>query len=420
MFPRFCIAATLLVLSAVPAMAQRPAQNEGARQARAPQAEGGFAAAPRFPLGQGPWVYDTYSPNGKIKVSVVTRGIRNPWGMTFLPNGDLLVAETQGKLRLIRNGKLEDAPVTGIPEVAKGGNVSFMDVVLHPQFASNRYVYFTYMKPGKSPKGEDYYATIVMARGKLNEAETALTEVKDIFTADAWSSVRGGYGSRIKFAPDGTLFLTSAFRRDPDRPQSLGSHISKVLHLNEDGSPAKDNPFIGQAGALPEIWSLGHRAIEGIAWHPVTGELWASEHGPLGGDEVNIIRKGANYGWPLVSFGRDYDGTRVSVVPVKEGVQLPEIIWVPSIATSGLMFYTGDKFPKWKNNMFVGSMMKARVAGTGHIERIEFNAEGEQKRESLLEDLHQRVRDVQQGADGFIYVLTEESDGALLKIEPLP
>lgn len=370
------------------------------------------------PLGDGPWLFDTYSPNGKIKVSVVTRGINKAFGMAFLPNSDILVAESAGNLLVIRGGVLDKKPITGIPAVARGLEGGLMDVVLHPDFAHNRLVYFTYIKPGKGPNNEKFYATTALGRGKLNDEATALTEVRDVFVADAWSKETGGQGSRVIFAPDGKLFFSSPFRRDNERPQKMDNDISKLLRLNDDGSIPSDNPYVGKPGYKPEIWSVGHRTIEGIAFHPVTGELWASEHGPQGGDEVNIIHKGANYGWPDVSFGRDYDGTRLWPVPVKEGTVLPEIIWVPSIATSGLTFYTGDKFPQWKHNMFVGGMMKARIGGTGHVERIEFNKDGEQKRESLLTDLHQRIRDVQQGPDGYLYVLTDEDNGALLKVEP--
>ncbi len=377
------------------------------------------AQAQQNALGQGPWTFDTYAPAGKIKVSVVVSGIKNAFGMAFLPGGDILVAEAGGTLRLIRGGKLEANAVTGIPQVAKGATAGLMDVVLHPDFVHNRLVYFTYVKAGTPPKGEDYYSTMALGRGRLNETETALAEVKDLFVADAWSSVKGGFGSRLRFAPDGKLFMSSPFRRDPVNPQNPHSDISKMLRFNDDGSIPTDNPFVGNPEYLPEIWSIGHRAIEGIAYNPLTGELWASEHGPQGGDEINIIRKGGNYGWPLVTFGRDYDGSRLVKVPVKEGMLLPEVFWVPSIATTGMMFYTGQRFPQWKNNLFVGGLMRGRIPGTGHIERIEFNSDGEQKRESLLEDLHQRVRDVQQGPDGLIYVLTEEKNGALLVIEPV-
>jgi glucose/arabinose dehydrogenase len=371
-------------------------------------------------LAEGPWYFDTHSPEGRIKVSVLARGIANAWGMVFLPSGSILIAERGGAFRIIRDGKLEPDALDGAPEVTRVGTGGLMDIALHPQFADNRLVYFSYVKPGVDPAGSDYYATTALGRGRLNEAETALTDIEDVFVADAWSAVPGGHGSRIRFAPDGTLFMSSPFRRDFDNPQNMQSHISKMLRLNDDGSAPADNPFVGMAGHLPEIWTLGHRAVEGLVFHPVTGELWASEHGPQGGDEVNIIRKGANYGWPVVSYGRDYDGSKVSQIPWQEGMQQPELFWVPSIATSGMMFYTGEAFPDWQGDLFVGSLMTGRIPGTGHIERIEFNAEGEQKRERLLVDLHQRVRDVQQGPDGLIYVLTEEREGALLVLEPAP
>jgi glucose/arabinose dehydrogenase len=371
------------------------------------------------PLGEGPWYYQTVSPAVPIKVSVVARGIENPWGMAFLPSGNILIAEKAGAFRIIRNGRLDPTPVSGSPEVQVASSGGLMDVVLHPDFANNRLVYFTYVKNETPPAGQNYYATTVLARGRLNAGETALDNVEDVFVADAWGTAPGGHGSRLRFAPDGTLFMSSPFRRDMESPQNTLSDISKLLRLNDDGSIPADNPFVGMAGFKPEIWSIGHRAIEGITFHPVTGELWASEHGPQGGDEVNIVRKGGNYGWPVVSYGRDYDGTKVSQIPWAEEMIQPELFWVPSIATSGMMFYTGDRFPEWQNDLFVGSMMTARVPGTGHVERVEFNEIGELKREWLLEDLKQRVRDVQQGPDGLIYVLTEETDGALLVIEPV-
>lgn len=381
-------------------------------------ASGSLLAQP-FTLGDGPWYYDTYSPASKIKVSIIARGIQNPWGMAFLPSGNILIAEKAGQFRIITNGKLDPQIVTGAPEVQVASGGGLMDVVLHPDFASNRLVYFTYVKNAPPPAGADYYATTVMARGRLNQAENALEAVEDVFVADAWSTTAGGHGSRLRFAADGTVFMSSPFRRDFENPQNPMSDISKLLRLNDDGSIPANNPFVGREGYLPEIWSIGHRAMEGIDFHPVTGELWASEHGPQGGDEVNIIQPGKNYGWPLVSYGRDYDGSRVSQQPWQEGLVQPEIFWVPSIATSGLMFYTGDRFPQWHNDLFVGALMTARMPGTGHVERINFNEFGEQRREWLLADLKQRVRDVRQGPDGLIYVLTEETDGALLVIEPV-
>ncbi len=370
-------------------------------------------------LGEGPWFYDTASPEQKIKVSVVAKGITHPWGMAFLPNGNILIAQQGGGLRIIRNGLLDPDVIGGTPEVRVVASGGLMDLVLHPDFASNRLVYYTYVKEGAAPAGASYFATTVMGRARLNEAEDALTGAEDIFVAEAWGTAPGGHGSRLRFAPDGTVFFSSPFRRDFENPQNMMSDVSKLLRLNDDGTIPSDNPFVGRAGYLPEIWSIGHRAIEGIAFHPETGELWATEHGPQGGDEANIIQKGANYGWPLVSYGRDYDGSRVSAIPWQEGLIQPEIFWVPSIATSGMLFYTGDKFPEWQNDLFVGSLMTARVARTGHVERIEFNEMGEQKREWLLQDLHQRIRDVQQGPDGLIYILTEEENGALLVMEPV-
>lgn len=376
----------------------------------------GASALAQIPLGEGPWYYETSSPALKLKVSVVARGISNPWGMAFLPSGNILVAEQAGQFKLIDGNTVHD--VAGSPQVQVASSGGLMDVVLHPDFADNRLVYFTYVKNAEPPAGADYYATTVLARGRLNEAESAVENVEDVFVAEAWGTAPGGHGSRVRFAPDGTLFFSSPFRRDIENPQNTMSDISKLLRLNDDGSIPADNPFVGREGYLPEIWSIGHRAIEGMAFHPVTGELWASEHGPQGGDEVNIVRKGGNYGWPLVSYGRDYDGTRISEIPWREDLLQPELFWVPSIATSGMMFYTGNRFPEWQNDLFVGSMMTARLPGTGHVERIEFSELGEQKREYLLEDLKQRIRDVQQGPDGLIYVLTEEEDGALLVIEP--
>lgn len=374
------------------------------------------AIAQQPPLGEGPWYYESASPTQKLKVSVVVRGISNPWGMAFLPSGNILVAEQAGQFLLISDGELSS--VSGSPEVQVASSGGLMDVVLHPDFASNRLVYFAYVKNAEPPAGADYYATTAVGRGRLNDAETAVENVEDVFVANAWGIQPGGHGARLRFAPDGTLFLSSPFRRDLDSAQNTMSGISKLLRINDDGSIPADNPFVGRDGYLPEIWSIGHRAIEGITYHPVTGELWTSEHGPQGGDEVNIIQKGGNYGWPVVSYGRDYNGTRVSEVPWREDMLQPELFWVPSIAPSGMMFYTGDKFPGWQNNLFVGSLMTARMAGTGHIQRIEFNEFGEQRRESLLTDLKQRIRDVQQGPDGLIYVLTEEEDGALLVIAP--
>lgn len=372
----------------------------------------------QFPLGEGPWHFETAAPEQHIRVSVVARGIDHPWGMAFLPSGNILVAERGGQFRLIQPDSGRVLTVAGAPAVAEAAGGGLMDIALHPDFADNRLVYFSYAKPGEPPEGSDYYATTALARGRLSPDESRLESVEDIFIAEAWSSSPGGHGSRLLFSSDGTLFLSSPFRRNDDGPQNPGSHIGKLLRLNADGSVPEDNPFVEDPDHLPEIWSIGHRTIEGLTYHPGNGELWASEHGPQGGDEINIIEAGANYGWPLVTYGRNYDGTRTGHTVWQPGMIQPHLFWVPSIATSGMVFYTGEDFPAWQHHLFVGSLMTGRLPGTGHIERIEFNEAGELRRESLLTELRQRIRDVRQGPDGRLYVLTEETDGALLVIEP--
>jgi aldose sugar dehydrogenase len=368
-------------------------------------------------LGNGPWTYNTSERNTRIRVSVVTKGLSHPWSMVWLPNGDMLITERQGRLRIVRNGVLDPEPVAGVPKVQAGGTSGLLDVALHPKFASNALVYVAYNKSGPKPDGsQGSVYTTALARGRFDGK--ALVEVKEIFIAEPWAALSGGDASRLVFAPDGTLFMSSSHHRDEKAPQDPNSDIGKILRLNDDGSIPKDNPFAGRAGYRSEIYSIGHRTVLGLALHPVTGALWETENGPQGGDEVNIIQPGKNYGWPLVTYGHDYDGTPLHERPVIPNTVLPTVFWVPSITTSGLTFYTGDKFPAWKNNLFVGSMTVGRISGTGHVERIVFNDKGEQRRESLLVDLHQRIRDVRQGPDGLLYLLTDEEAGALLKIEP--
>ena len=368
-------------------------------------------------LGDGPWVYDTYERGTRIRVSVVTKGLSHPWSLAFLPDGSMLVTERPGRLRIVRDGVLDPEPITGLPQVLAGGTSGLMDVALHPNFATNRLVYFTYIKAGKRPDGSSgYFATTVLGRGRLDGK--ALTEVRELFAAEPYGTLGGGDGSRVVFARDGTLFFASSHRREPNGPQDTSKDFGKILRLKDDGTIPNDNPFSGRAGYRPEIYSYGHRTILGLALHPDTGALWETENGPQGGDEVNIIQSGKNYGWPVVSYGRDYDGSRIGERPWQEGMEPPVVFWVPSITTSGMAFYAGDRFPAWKGNLFVGSMTVGRIARTGHLERIVFNDKGEQRRESLLTDLKQRIRDVRQGPDGLLYVLTDEDQGALLRIEP--
>jgi len=386
-------------------------------------------------LGDGPWTYTTSERATRIKVSVVTKGLSHPWSMAWLPNGDMLITERGGQLRIIRNGVLDPTPIAGVPKVQAGGTSGLLDIALHPKFATNGLVYMAYntSKPAVAPTGQapaappaaggrgggpaSVYST-GLARGRFDGK--ALVDVQQIFVAEPYMALSGGDASRLLFAPDGTLFMSSSHHRDEKGPQDPMNDAGKILRLNDDGTIPKDNPFVGKAGYRPEIYSIGHRTVLGLGFHPTTGALWETENGPQGGDEVNIIQAGKNYGWPLVTYGHDYDGTPLNERPIPQGMVLPMVFWVPSITTSGLTFYSGDKLAAWKGNLFVGSMTVGRVGGTGHLQRIVFNEKGEQRRESLLVDLHQRIRDVRQGPDGLLYLLTDEDAGALLKIEPAP
>jgi len=366
------------------------------------------------PLPAGPVVFDTAEQH-KIRVVVVARGLSHPWGMTWLPNGDMLVTERAGRLRIVRGGVLDPTPISGLPPMHVRGLAGLLDVALHPKFAENRLVYFSYVKDGE--KG----AATAVFRGKLDGM--ALTDVRDVFVTQSWMKGNdlgdGRFGSRILFAKDGTLLITVGDRDRADGGQNPMDDFGKVVRVNDDGSIPKDNPFAGRAGYLPEIYTMGQRNQQGMAFNPVTGELWASEQGPNGGDEINVIKAGQNYGWPVVSYGRQYAGPNQSEIPWKAGMELPIVFWVPSIATSGLTFYTGDKFPNWKNNVFAGGMRTGQIDRTGHIDRIVFNDKWEEiRRESFLTEMRQRIRDVREGPDGFLYALTEEDPGALLRIEP--
>ena len=374
-------------------------------------------SAQSTPLGDGPWEFDTVNPTTRIRVSVVTKALTRPWGLAFLPNGDMLVTERAGALRIIRDDVLDPDPISGLPEVAARCLGGLMDIALHPNYETNGLVYFVYSKPGEIPAGAEYFATTALGRGRFDG--TALRDVEDVFVADAWSTNPCGQGARMTFAPDGMLFMTQPHRQLFEVAQDLSNHLGTIVRLNDDGSVPADNPFVGRSGHLPEIYSYGHRVSEGLAIHPETGQVWATEHGPQGGDEANIIIAGANYGWPITTFGRDYDGTKISEKPWLEGTVQPELVWIPSIATSGMVFLTSDRFPEWHGNLFVGAMMVGAMPESGHIERIPFSEHGELGREWLLADLHQRIRDVRQGPDGLLYALTAEVAGALLRIEPM-
>jgi glucose/arabinose dehydrogenase len=361
------------------------------------------------PLPQLPQSFETAVQ--KIRVSVVASGLANPWSLAFLPNGDMLVTERAGRLRVIRNGVLDPQPVSGVPAVKALVLGGLLDVAVHPKFSENNFIYLAYSKAG-----EGNLATTALARARLRGM--ALEDVRDIFVANTWSMSVTNYGGRIAFDKQGLLYLTVGERQEQDRAQKGDDHGGKVLRLRDDGTVPPDNPFVGKAGFKPEIFALGVRSPQGLAMNPETGAIWENEHGPLGGDEINIILPGKNYGWPLVTFGMDYDGTRISDLTSRADLEPPFLYFVPSIAPSGLMFYTGDKFPNWKGNLFVGSMFEGRTRGTGHLRRITFENSRPIQREPMLTELHQRIRDVRQGPDGLIYLLTDENPGVVLKIEP--
>jgi len=365
---------------------------------------------PRPPLSDQPVVVAT--ADGPIRVVPVVTELSHPWGMAFLPNGDVLVTERAGQVRLIRDGVLDPMPIAGVPTVHAVRLSGLLDIALHPDFETNRFVYLTYTK---NIQQEPLEVSTTLARGRLEGH--AFVDMQDIFITETWPG-NGGSASRITFGPDGYLYMTTGasnglFAQEP------GSVRGKILRLRDDGTPAPDNPFVGQPGYRAEIFSLGHRNQLGLAFNPVTGELWNSEMGPNGGDEVNIILPGRNYGWPLYSYGRTYEGPYVSNPPWAEGIELPWAHWMPGISPSGLSFYTGDQyFPSWNNSVFIGSVRVGQIQGTGHLSRVQFDENGnERRRELLLTTLGQRIRDVQQGPDGYLYLLTEENDAALLRLE---
>jgi glucose/arabinose dehydrogenase len=288
------------------------------------------------------------------------------------------------------------------------------EIALHPKFATNQFVYFTYNKAGAVGQNPNQrQSAVTLARGRFDGK--ALTGVEDVFTGD-WNN--GASGSRLAFGRDGLIYMTTGAPFG-DQAQKMDTVYGKVLRLREDGSVPNDNPFVGKSGLRPEVFSLGHRDQLGLTVHEATGTVIAAEHGPNGGDEVNVILPGRNYGWPTFTFGRSYEGPRIGDNPLGPGIEAPLVIWIPSIAPTGLTFYTGDRYPSWKGNLFVGSARRGEVPRTGGLERVVVNDKLEElRRETLLTELHQRIRDVRQGPDGLLYVITDEDDGALLRIEP--
>jgi glucose/arabinose dehydrogenase len=378
-----------------------------------------LAQNPPAPSQVGPVIFNAGAKQ-RIRVVQVAGGLFHPWSLAFLPNDTILVTERNGGLRVIKNGVLSPTPVWTAPGE---GNDRLHFVAVHPQFAQTGLVYVSYIK-----RREDKMNTVAVARGHFDG--TTLRDVSDILVAEAWET-SGNTAGRIAFGPDGMLYVTVG---DRDRlccigkddyslrmkAQSLDNHVGKTLRVRDDGSVPPDNPFVGRAGAKPEIFTYGHRNGYGLAFNATTGEIWQVEIGPLGGDEMNLLKPGANYGWPVVSMGRNYTGTLVSESPYSQpGKENPRMFWVPSISPSSVMLYTGDKFPAWKNSLFVGALTTRRLL------RVSFgNPSQDERRDSLLAEMNIRIRDVQQGPDGNIYVATEvatggdAADGTVLRIEP--
>jgi len=362
------------------------------------------------PLGDGPWDIQTYQ--ARIQVEVVAHGLPHPWSLAFLPNGDMLVTEREGHLRLIHDGKLEPEYIPGLPDTIYVERLlGLMEVLPHPDFASNRRLYLTYHKLLSSEPKE---VAFVLASARYDN--NRITDVKELLVSDTWDGAGGG-AARLAIGSDNKLYMGVGATRDGSA-QDILSLRGKILRLNLDGSVPEDNPFAGLGEYRPEIFSLGHRNPSGLAVHPETGELWEVEYGPNGGDEVNIILAGNNYGWPLVSFGREYSGPYVSPTPHMEGMQRPLSAFIPGISPSGLSFYTGTDFPTWTTSAFIGAQRVGQLPGTGRMVRIFYDENGdERQREDMLLSLNQRIRDIRMGPNGLLYFLTEEQDGALLVIK---
>ena len=345
------------------------------------------------------------SIDNKADVRVFARGLENPWGLAFLPDGTALVTERPGRLRLVSKDGTLSEPIKGLPTVDDNGQGGLLDVALDPQFASNRLVYLSFSEPGSEGAG-----TAVL-RGKLDgdrleDATVIYRQMPKVVSARH-------YGSRLVFSPDGTLFITQGDRGNyADQAQALGNHIGKLVRINADGSVPADNPFVGKPDVRPEIWSYGHRNMQGAAIDPSTGLLWTVEHGARGGDELNQPQAGRNYGWPVISYGRDYSGSKIGEGQAKAGLEQPVHYWDPSIAPSGLTFYTGNAFPAWKGSVFLGALAGQRLV------RLTMEGGKVTGEEAMLTDLGMRIRDVRQGPDGLLYLLVDSDDGLILRVEP--
>jgi aldose sugar dehydrogenase len=338
------------------------------------------------------------------RVNELVTGLEHPWALAFLPDGDILVTERPGRVRLVRDGTLRSDPVAGAPAAQAGGQGGMMDIVVHPDFPSNRLVYISYSKAVTGGR------TTAVARARWENDR--LEGLEDVFVADA---VGGGqhFGGRILFDGEGYLYLTIGDRGTGSRAEDLTDHAGTTIRLHDDGGVPADNPFVDRDDARPEIYTYGNRNAQGMALHPETGEVWQNEHGPRGGDEINRMQPGADYGWPRVNFGTHYDGGAIPDPRPGDGTTLPLVYWVPSIAPSGMAFYTGDRFPNWRGNVLNGAL-----AGR-HLRRVVFDGTDSVHQEELLDDYGERIRDVRAGPDGYIYFLVDSPDAALARLEPV-
>ena len=353
-----------------------------------------------------------HSEKHAFRVVTLVRGLEHPWSIAFLPDGRMLVTERAGRLRIIsRDFRLDPRPVAGLPRVVATGQGGLFDVALHPRYAENGWIYLAY----NAPDGNGGWGT-TLARGRLvfDAGGTRLTDVRVLFSMEPKTRTGYHFGGRIVLDGRGYVYLTLGDRGDMPRAQKLDDHAGSVIRLHDDVRVPTDNPFVRRAGAKPEKFTLGNRSIQGAALHPQTGELWTHEHGPQGGDEVNVMRAGRNYGWPVITYGVNYGfGTKIGEGTAKPGMEQPLHVWVPSIAPSGMAFYTGDPFPGWQGNLLIGALKDEMLV------RLELNGEKVIREERLLKGVLGRIRDVRVGPDGYVYLLTDERDGVVVRLEPV-